>query len=128
MEGASVNRAARTAVSAGLALMLAGCITKHVGVKSETAVWQPGVTTRLDVVRQWGNPDKMKGDTWVWRDWNLLGSKVKAAYMMIGITVANSRASTREYHLTFDQAGLLCRQEVVDSVPEGVTWSPWPWY
>lgn len=110
-----------------LAMVGVGCVTRHSGIPKGESAWQTGVTTRLDVVRQWGNPYRMKGDTWVWRDWNLLGSKVKAAYMMLGITISNSRVSTREHHLTFDTAGVLRKQDVIDSVPSGVSWSPWPW-
>ena len=110
-----------------LAVLFSGCITKHAGVSEPELKWTAGVTTRREVVAKWGNPHKIEDDTWVWRDWNLTGGKVKAAYMMIGLTISNAAVSTREHWLTFDADGRLVRHDVVDSVPGGAEWSLWPW-
>lgn len=110
-----------------LAVLPCGCITKHAGVPEPERRWTVGVTTCQEVVAKWGNPHKVAGETWVWRDWNLTGSKVKAAYMMIGFTISNAAVSTREHRLIFNADGRLVSHDVVDSVPGGAEWSMWPW-
>ena len=109
----------------GLALLACccGCVSKQAGVEVETIPWRTGETTRRDVVEKWGNPDAIKGDVWIWRDWRSIGGKVKAGYMGIGFTVDNRVASTCEYRLRFDKKGRLASTEVVESVPGGGKWS-----
>lgn len=122
----SVARAMATALLAAAAF---GCVTKHAGVRTaeQEPEWQVGLTTRRDVVAKWGNPDQMKGDTWTWKDWNLIGGKFRLGYMGVGFTVSNARVSTRQYRLTFDRQGKLVSQVTVDSVPGGAEWSMNPW-
>jgi len=106
-----------------------GCVTKHAGIpKDDIVIWQVGRTTQRDVVARWGNPDRIQESVWVWKDWNLLGGKFKASYMMVGFTLSNSRVSTREQRLTFDARGVLTSVETVDSVPAGIEWSANPFF
>lgn len=110
-----------------LATMLVGCVSKEAAVVAPRKDWQIGVTTRRDVVAEWGNPDKVEGRTWVWKDWRLNGGKVKASYMLVGITISSSNVATREQRLTFDENGVLVSNESVDSVPGGAQWTLNPW-
>lgn len=113
-----------------LLLTMVGCVTKQTGAvaqEDELPRFIPGRTTRRDVVARWGNPDRMKGNVWTWRDWRLVGGKFKLGYWGVGFTVENTRASTREYHLTFDERGCLLSKEVIDSIPGGSSWSLNPW-
>ena len=100
-----------------------GCVSKQSGVAVEKLSWRSGETTRREVVEKWGNPDAIKGDVWVWRDWRLIGGKVKGGYMGLGLTVDNRVASTCEYRLRFGKDGRLTSTEVVESVPGGGKWS-----
>jgi len=108
-------------------LLACGCISKSAGITTPEQVWACGKTTQREVVSKWGNPDRIRGKIWTWKEWRLIGGKVKASYMMVGLTVSNTQASTREYRLTFDDRGILAKQETADSVPGGASWSIWPW-
>ena len=104
-------------------LSCCGCVSKQAGVKVETLPWRPGETTRRDVVEKWGNPDSIRGDVWIWRDWRLIGGKVKGGYYGLGLTVDNRVATTCEYRLRFGKDGRLESTETVESVPGGGKWS-----
>ena len=110
-----------------LALLFAGCISERRGgvAAPEEAVflWRVGRTTAREVVSHWGNPDFVMGDTWVWWNVDSLGGKLKVSWWQMGVTVANSRKSIREYHLTFGPDGRLAAIESVESLPGGPQWS-----
>lgn len=109
------------------AAMLAGCVTKHTGPQARDVEWKVGVTTRRAVVERWGNPDRLRGNEWTWKNLDSLGGKFKLAYMMIGFTASNSGVATRETRMTFDDHGVLQSVVTETSVPDGVKWSPFPW-
>ena len=108
-----------------------GCIHHRTGMPesatSQNRKWQTGVTTRRDVVAEWGNPHKISGDVWIWQEWISNGGKVKASYYMIGMTISNAAVSVREHRLTFGEDGRLKTWEISESVPGGSKWSLWPW-
>lgn len=108
-------------------LLVAGCITKDSGRTDAGDVWRQGVTTRRDVVACWGNPDRIAGNTWIWKGSRLVGGRVRAAYMLVGVTVSNSEISTCDVCLTFDRKGLLVSAEAGESVSGGPRWSLIPW-
>lgn len=107
-------------------IALSGCIFQRSGAVGRGLELKEGVTTRREVVSAWGNPDYARGDEWIWKGSRLIGSKVKAAYMAVGVTVANSQKAIRQWRLTFDKAGVLRHVEVTDSIPGGATWNPNP--
>ena len=108
---------------AALAALFAGCVTKHSGIDGRTADWRVGKTARAEVVREWGNPYSIFDDVWIWRDWRSIGSKVKASYFSIGMTISSTRVSTCEYRLEFDEKGVLKDMSVVESIPGGAKWT-----
>ena len=113
-----------------LALMVfacAGCISSRGGVERQSELWTIGKTTRQDVVKRWGSPDAVLGDTWVWRSRRAEGGQLKASFMMIGATVRNMTYSTCEHRLTFRPDGTLLDEEVVNYTPGHDEWSINPW-
>ena len=114
-------------LAAGLLLCGTGCISERRGMPKETPSWRIGVTTPRDVVAQWGNPDFVKGDSWVWWDVDSIGGKFRASYMMIGVTISNARRSFSGYRLTFSSAGTLTSVEGFETLPGGGKWSLLPW-
>ena len=105
----------------------AGCISERRGMPKEAPAWRIGVTTPRDVVAEWGNPDFVKGNAWVWWDVDAIGGKFRASYMMLGVTVSNLRRSFSGYRLTFSQNGTLSSIEGYETLPGGGKWSLWPW-
>lgn len=110
-----------------LSLCGAGCISERRGTPKEPPVWRVGVTTPRDVVAQWGNPDFVKGDTWVWWDVDAIGGKLRASYLMLGVTISNSQRSFSGYCLTFSRNGTLAKIEGFETLPGGGKWSLSPW-
>ena len=110
-----------------LVLCGAGCVSERRGTPKPTPVWRIGVTTPRDVVAQWGNPDFVKGDSWVWWDVDAIGGKFRASYMMLGVTISNSQRSFSGYRLTFSPDGTLASIEGYETLPGGGKWSLWPW-
>ena len=110
-----------------LALCGTGCISERSGMPKPPPAWRIGVTTPRDVVAQWGNPDFVKGDSWIWWDVDAIGGKFRASYMMLGVTIANSRRSFSGYRLTFSANGTLSTIEGFETLPGGGKWSLWPW-
>lgn len=108
------------------ALILGGCISERRGSVAEEPVWRIGRTTAREVVAEWGNPDFVFGDTWVWWNSEAIGGKLRAAYMQVGVTVANSRRGIREYRLTFGPDGKLRSVDTSESMPGGPQWSLLP--
>lgn len=121
-----MKRLALLPLAAALALA-GGCLTKRTGLSDDGCTWRVGVTTRRDVVAKWGNPDLLRGDEWTWISVNTLGSKFKCGYMMIGFTLANSEAVTRETRLTFGKDGRLKSVVSQELNPGGAEWNPMPW-
>ena len=111
----------------GLLLFGTGCVSERRGTPKEAPVWRVGVTTRRDVVAQWGNPDFVKGDSWVWWDVDAIGGKFRASYMMLGVTISNVRRSFSGYRLTFSPDGTLSSIEGYETMPGGGQWSVIPW-
>ena len=105
----------------------AGCISSRGGVERKSELWTIGKTTRQDVVKSWGGPDAVFGDTWVWRSRRAEGGQLKASFMMIGATVRNMAYSTCEHRLRFGSDGTLADEEVVDYTPGRDEWSINPW-
>lgn len=103
-------------------LSAAGCISKNAAVDPETVSFVEGVTTRRDVVSAWGNPDSIHGNVWAWKDFRTIGGKGKLGYMGVGFTVSNAEMATCEYHLTFDDRGVLRKQEFFSAMHGGPTW------
>ena len=110
-----------------LALGLAGCISSRSGVARAPVPFAAGATTRRDVVAAWGNPDVVLGDTWVWRNHQTIGGKLRASFMMVGATVKNLSRSAYEYRLRFGADGRLLSAEAVEYYPAGDEWSINPW-
>lgn len=106
-----------------LLAVLAGCVEKNTMVENEKAVFVVGQTTRREVVSQWGNPDSVHGNVWGWKDWRLLGGKLKLGYMGVGFTVSRTEMVTGEYLLTFDEKGVLLAREVRECRVGGPVWS-----
>lgn len=114
-------------LTACLVLLGTGCISERRGTPKEAPVWRVGVTTRRDVVARWGNPDFVKGDSWVWWDVDAIGGKVRASYMMMGVTISNLQRSFSGYRLTFSSDGTLASMEGYETLPGGGKWSLMPW-
>lgn len=114
-----------------LAAAASGCIHHRAGpavpAGNGKTGWTAGVTTRRDVVSAWGNPHATKGNTWIWRTRTAKGGKVKAAYYMIGVTVAHSAVTTREHRLEFGENGTLVAHESADLASDAGDWTLWPW-
>ncbi len=108
-------------------LGLSGCIYGRSGVERVEPPFQTGVTTRRDVVAEWGNPDAVFGETWVWRNREVIGGKLRASFMMIGATVSNLSRSVFEYRLAFGPDGRLKSLQAVEHFPGGDSWSINPW-
>ena len=119
----------RLVLAVCLALCGTGCMTERHGVPpdGELGVWRIGVTTRRDVVAQWGNPDFVKGDSWVWWTVGAIGGKLRLSYMMLGVTLSNSQRSFSGCRLTFSKDGTLSSIEGYETLPGGGKWSLWPW-
>lgn len=102
-----------------------GCISNVSGIEAdeEDVPWKAGVTTRKDVVSQWGNPDAIRGRTWVWDGARAIGGKFKVGYMMIGFTLSNVEASKVSCELTFGDDGRLVGKRIVDAVATRPEWS-----
>ena len=107
------------------ALMLAGCISQTAGltVKERDLPWRVGVTTRRDVVSQWGNPDSRRERPWIWKGVRGVGGKFKLGYMGVGFTLSNVKASSVSCEMTFDAEGRLEKMQLVDSVARRPKWS-----
>lgn len=112
-----------------LAMLLLGlgCVTRESGVPSAVVPFTVGRTTFREAVAAWGNPDSIKGDTAIWKLTTANGGRLKAGYMMMGVTVSSSRLATREYRLAFDGGGVLKSLQTADSVPDGAVWTLCPW-
>ena len=108
------------------ALALAGCVYHRSGAPEGEYRPEAGVSTRREVVEHWGNPDKIKGETWSWKAVESLGGKVKASYMALGVTVSNINQTGMENRITFDEKGVVRKVEKVENVPGGTSWSIWP--
>ena len=104
-----------------------GCISEQQGSEKEVPLWRVGVTKPRDVVAVWGNPDFVQGDSWVWWDVEAIGGKVRASYMMLGLTFSNSRRFFRGYRLTFSSGGTLSSIEGYETILGGGKWSVIPW-
>lgn len=115
------------AFAACLAVCGTGCVSERHGTPKETPAWRVGVTTPRDVVAQWGNPDFIKGDSWVWWDVEAIGGRFRASYMMLGVTISNLQRSFSGYRLTFSPDGTLSTLEGFETVPGGGKWSVIPW-
>lgn len=114
-------------LAACLVLCGAGCVSERRGTQKEALVWRIGVTTPRDVVAQWGNPDFVKGDSWVWWDVDAIGGKFRASYLMMGVTISNLQRSFSGYRLTFSSDGTLASMEGYETLPGGGKWSLLPW-
>ena len=109
-------------------LLSVGCISDRGGNDREDAfVPTVGKSSRREVVRQWGNPDAIFGDVWVWRNRRTAGGKLRASFMMIGATVKNLSKFTLEHRLVFGPDGRLASIETVDYTPDRDGWSINPW-
>lgn len=117
----------RLLVAACLALCGTACVSERQGTPKDPPAWRIGVTTARDVVGEWGNPDFIMGDSWVWWDVDAIGGKLRASYMMVGLTISNSRRSFSGYRLTFAPNGTLSSVEGYETVPGGGQWSLIPW-
>lgn len=125
-------KTARAFLFIPLLLATSGCIHHRSGIPGSVTTsrkpnWKCGVTTRQEVVMKWGNPHKISGSDWIWRETFTNGGKMRASYYMIGFTVSNTAMYTREHHLTFGPDGKLITWETLDSVTDGRPWSIWPW-
>lgn len=107
-------------------LLACGCVVKDAGIAGQAREWRVGRTTPREVVAEWGNPDKIQENTWIWKSLRSNGGKFKLGYHGVGITLSNTRTATREYQLEFDENGRLKSSQTVDSVPDGADWSAWP--
>lgn len=117
----------RTLLLVVLGAVFAGCVSESRGIaRDEEIRWEVGKTTKRDVVAAWGNPDYVAGDTWVWWGSHALGGKFKVQFMHLGVSLSNSRRSTRDVRLQFDRDGRLASLETVESVPGDVNWSSNP--
>ena len=112
-----------------LAAAFTGCISNRGGVEKdeEGGPWKIGETSRRDVVAQWGAPDAVLDDVWIWRTRQTGGGKLKASFMMIGATVKNLGTSILEYRLEFDKNSRLSSFTTVDYAPGVSDWSLNPW-
>ena len=111
-----------------IAVAFTGCISNRGGVKmEESPAWKIGETSRRDVVSQWGAPDAVLNDVWIWRTRRTGGGKLKASFMMIGATVKNLGTSILEFRLRFDENSRLSSFETVDYSPGVSDWSLNPW-
>lgn len=110
-----------------LAALAAGCLSGRSGPQTDRLALEVGRTTLGEVIAAWGNPDSVKCGVGVWRQTASRGGKVKAAYMMAGLTVSNTHVVTREYSLRFTAQGVLQSVDVAEAVPRGAEWSLWPW-
>ena len=104
-----------------------GCISEQQGSEKDAPSWRIGVTKPRDVVAVWGNPDFVQGESWVWWDVNAIGGKVRASYMMLGLTISNSQRFFSGYRLTFSSGGTLSSIEGYETIPGGGKWSVIPW-
>lgn len=112
---------------AAAALAVCGCVSRRTADSGRGAGFEIGGTTRRDVMKQWGNPDDIRGDVWIWKDWETLGGKFKLGYWGIGFTVADAKMATVEHRLRFDRGGVLVSKEEVRSLPGETEWSTLPW-
>lgn len=110
-----------------LCSILVGCISHRAGMHEPVKSWKLGDTTPKDVVSEWGNPDSIKGNIWVWKERIMLGGAAKVAYMKLGFSVSNHEVCTREHHLRFDENGKLKSAYHFDSIAGGASWSLNPW-
>lgn len=111
-----------------LAAVAAGCVSRRSGgTVGNTAQWIEGFTQRREVVAAWGNPDRVDGNVWVWRERFYIGGKVKASSFGVGLTVSRLNGAVREHKLTFDECGRLRAIETYLSVVNSPSWSIIPW-
>lgn len=108
-------------------LVVCGCTTKESGILVREAPFAVGRTTFRTVVGKWGNPDSVKGRVAIWKVATSNGGRVKAGYMMVGVTTSALQLATREYRLTFDGANVLRDMQTLDSIPDGAGWTILPW-
>ena len=106
--------------------LFAGCIAKNAAVDLAQIELVEGKTTRRDVVAAWGNPDAIHDNVWSWKDWRVLGGKVKLGYMGVGFTVSNTEMAHYEYQLTFDETGVLRSWKLLAALPDGPQWNILP--
>ncbi len=113
-----------------LACALSGCISLREGLDDETSSkpgFRIGHTTRRDVVSAWGNPSGISKDEWSWTSKKTIGGQFRLSYSFIGFTLANEASATRSHHLTFDANGVLTKIRTSSSLPQGPTYSLFPW-
>lgn len=110
-----------------LAVLTAGCLSGRSGPQTDRLTLEVGRTKLGEVIAAWGNPDSIKRGLGVWKQAVSRGGKVKAAYMMVGMTISNRHVVSREYRLGFTSEGVLKSVEVARAVPDGAKWSVWPW-
>ena len=104
-----------------------GCIVSQTGLPDEKPDWIIGKTTRKEVLRSWGNPGMTFGDTMIWTDAHVIGSKFRIGYFGIGATFGNKRLSTWRHALTFDGNGVLVKMESDNTAgKQPPTWSANP--
>lgn len=120
-----MSRAPLPLVAVACALFV-GCIAKNAAVDLAQIELVEGKTTRRDMVAAWGNPDATSGNVWSWKDWRVLGGKVKLGYMGVGFTVSNTEMAHCEYQLTFDESGVLRSWELLAALPNGPQWNILP--
>lgn len=106
------------------AFAMTGCISKRSGGTSfRNRTWTEGFTSKKDVVNEWGNPDAVEDNVWIWRERRHLGGRIKASHYGVGLTVSRINVAMIEHRLHFDGSGILDRQEALHSVPNGAEWS-----
>lgn len=106
-----------------------GCISRRAGFCGEKAaqgLFVPGKTTQRDVTGLWGNPDRIEGRTWTYREKQTLGAQVKLAYMFIGVTIGDLGSQVHSCALTFNERGVLLSEQPGDTAPQVCRWRLWP--
>lgn len=116
-----------SAVPALLLLLTGGCIMRQTADADAARAFVVGKTSKAQVLEHWGNPDGIRGDEWVWKDWKSLGSKFKLGYWGIGFTMANARMTTVEHCLVFDEKGVLTSMRELRATADDPEWQPFPW-
>ncbi len=113
-----------------LACAFSGCISLREGLDDDAlskSDFRLGHTTRRDVVAAWGNPTSISQDEWTWTSKQTTGGQFRLSYYLIGFTLSNEASATRSHHLTFDENGVLKKTRTSNSLPQGPTYSLFPW-
>lgn len=108
---------------------VAGCISRQAGDfggDSAARPFTPGVTTREDVTRAWGNPARVDGDEWRYEDLQTLGAAARADYYGIGFTLGWTGSQTHSYVVLFDESGKFKSLRTEDTAPGVNHWRIWP--